>query len=120
MRLRDVAAGECVHFVAHYLYSCPGTIVLQDLCAEGFKMAERRKGLDFSHCLLVMRTLAMFHAASVALHYRDPESMSLYDVNCFSEPATREYLQKFVSGTYRRQHVGPGRRSDKRILICYL
>lgn len=93
-------AGECSQFLARYLYSCPGTIVMQDLCAEGFKMAERRQGLDLSHCLLVMRMLARFHAASVVLHDRDPEAMSLYDKNFFSEPELRESLQNFVSGTY--------------------
>jgi hypothetical protein len=73
---------------------------MQDLCAEGFKMAERRQGLDMCHCLLVMRLLGRFHAASVVLHDRDPEAMSLYDKNFFCEPELREGLQKFVSGTY--------------------
>jgi hypothetical protein len=93
-------AGERSQFVAGYIYSCPGTIVMEDLCAQGFNVAERRKGLDLSHCLLVMRMLARFHAASVVLHDRDPEAMSLYDKNFFSEPELRESLQNFVSGTY--------------------
>jgi hypothetical protein len=93
-------AGECSQFVARYLYSCPGTIVMEDLCAQGFKMAERRQGLDLSHCLLVMHLLARFHAASVVLHDRDPETMSLYDKNLFCDPAMQESLQNFVSGTY--------------------
>jgi hypothetical protein len=85
---------------------------MQDLCAEGFKMAERRHGLDFSHCLLVMRMLARFHAASIVLHDRDPELMSLYDQNFFSEPATREGFQKFVSGRYHRLHAAPVKAAD--------
>jgi hypothetical protein len=74
--------------------------VLEDLCAEGFKMAERRQGLDLAHSQLVMRLLARFHAASVVLHDQDPKSMSIYDQSLFSEPAIREGIRSFVSGTY--------------------
>jgi hypothetical protein len=73
---------------------------MEDLCAEGFKMAERRQGQDLPHCLLVMRRLAMFHAASVVLHDQDPKSMSIYDRSFFEEPIIREGLSKFFSGMY--------------------
>jgi len=79
--------------------------VLEDLCAEGFKMAERRQGLDLAHCLLVMRLLARFHAASVVLHDQDPESMSIYDQSLFSEPAVREGIGNFFSGMYNRSKM---------------
>lgn len=74
--------------------------MLEDLCAEGFKMAERRQGLDLDHCLLTMRRLAKFHAASVVLHDQDPQSMSIYDQSFFSEPAIYEGFRKFCSGMY--------------------
>lgn len=99
--LQEASPDECSQFLARYLYSCPGTIVMQDLCAEGFKRAERRQGLDLSHCLLAMRMLARFHAASVLLHERDPEAMAVYDQNFFSDPKTREGLQKFIFGNFR-------------------
>jgi vesicle coat complex subunit len=79
--------------------------VLEDLCAEGFKMAERRHGLDLAHCLLVMRLLAKFHAASVVLHDQEPESMSIYDQSLFSEPVVIEGLRNFVSGMYYRSQM---------------
>jgi hypothetical protein len=44
--------------------------------------------------------LARFHAASVVLHDRDPETMYIYDKNFFSDPEMGEGLQKFVSGMY--------------------
>ena len=91
-------SGVCEPFAARYMYSCPGTIVVDDLCAQGFRMAGRQKGLDLPHCLLVMRTLARFHAASVALHDKDPDSLSLYDQNFFSEPEAKEGLNKFFVG----------------------
>jgi hypothetical protein len=49
-------------------------------------MLDRLQGLDLDHSLLVMRTLAKFHAASAVLHQQDPESMKEYEVNFFSEP----------------------------------
>jgi hypothetical protein len=73
---------------------------MEDLCAEGFKMAERRQGLDLAHCLLTMRRVAKFHAASVVLHDQDPDSMAIYDQSIYSEPAIREACRKIFSGVY--------------------
>jgi thiamine kinase-like enzyme len=59
---------------------------MEDLKAKGFKMAERTSGLDMNHCLLVMRQLGRYHAASVVLHEQKPENFlyfrdTLYDTN---------------------------------------
>jgi hypothetical protein len=45
----------------------PILLVMEDLAPLGFKMACRRSGLDMNHCILAIRGLARFHAASVAL-----------------------------------------------------
>ncbi|XP_069690924.1 uncharacterized protein [Periplaneta americana] len=75
--IEEIMPGKCQPFAAKYVYSrigpCKSTIVLEDLNKKGFKMAERTTGLDMEHCLLVMRTLARFHAASIALKDRIPE-----------------------------------------------
>ncbi|XP_069690930.1 uncharacterized protein [Periplaneta americana] len=75
--IEEILPGKCQPFAAKYVYSCNGphqsTIILEDLKRKGFKMAERTTGLDMDHCILVMRTLARFHAASVALKDRNPE-----------------------------------------------
>lgn len=42
-------------------------LMLEDLMPLGFGMADRLTGLDMNHCLLAIRGLARFHAASVAL-----------------------------------------------------
>jgi hypothetical protein len=91
---------------------------MQDLCAEGFKMAERRQGLDLSHCLLVMRMLGRFHAASAVLHDRDPDEFSVYDKNNFSSPKIREGAQKFIGGTYPWSHYVRPRGSKYREFLC--
>ena len=79
--------------------------MLEDLCAEGFKMADRRQGLDLAHCLLIMRQVAMFHAASVVLHDKDPQSMAIYDQSFLSDPAIREVFRNIISGMYYRSQV---------------
>ncbi|KAJ9581047.1 hypothetical protein L9F63_023771 [Diploptera punctata] len=42
-------------------------IMLEDLKKKGFRLAKVSLGLDLEHCLLVMRTIAQYHAASLAL-----------------------------------------------------
>jgi hypothetical protein len=79
--------------------------VVEDLFAEGFKMVERRQGLDLAHCLLIMRLLAKFHAASVVLHDQDPESMSIYDQSFFSEIVVLEGSRNYASGMYYRSQM---------------
>ena len=71
---------------------------MDDLCAQGFTMAGRKNGLDLPHCLLVMRTLARLHAASVILREQNPASMSLFDKSFFTEAAAKEGLNKFFVG----------------------
>lgn len=40
-------------------------IILEDLSLEGYKCADRRKGLDLDHVHLTIQKLAKMHAASV-------------------------------------------------------
>ncbi|XP_027216158.2 uncharacterized protein [Penaeus vannamei] len=42
-------------------------LILEDLTARGFRMADRKKGLDFAHAVLVLQELARIHASSVLL-----------------------------------------------------
>lgn len=43
------------------------TIVFDDLTQYGYKLASRQKGLDEEHCVVILRKLAKFHAASMVL-----------------------------------------------------
>lgn len=43
----------------------PNLIVLEDLSLYGFRTRECRIPLDYEHCVLVLHTLARFHASSV-------------------------------------------------------
>ncbi|KAG8254589.1 hypothetical protein J6590_005140 [Homalodisca vitripennis] len=56
------------------MFSCPveNVLVFQDLVEEGYILAERREQLDFSHCKLVLSTLAKFHGCSMMIHRENP------------------------------------------------
>uniref|UniRef100_A0A1B6KR03 CHK kinase-like domain-containing protein n=1 Tax=Graphocephala atropunctata TaxID=36148 RepID=A0A1B6KR03_9HEMI len=49
-------------------------IVLEDLKEKGFVMGNRKAGLDFQHCVAVFRKIARFHALSLAMKCRDPQT----------------------------------------------
>lgn len=50
-------------------------IILEDLRTRGFKMFDRRKGLDIAHAKLALKGLAKLHAASLLLQEKKPESL---------------------------------------------
>ncbi|ROT72732.1 Juvenile hormone-inducible protein [Penaeus vannamei] len=68
--LSPLAVPEC-----HYgtLEKKRELIFLEDLRPRGFKMFDRRKGLDVAHASLVLKELARLHAASLLLQKKDPE-----------------------------------------------
>ncbi|XP_069690916.1 uncharacterized protein [Periplaneta americana] len=75
--LNEVPSLSNQPFAAKYLYShtdeTASSIVLEDLKQSGFRLADNRKsGLDLKHCLLVMKTIARFHAASLVQYQKDP------------------------------------------------
>ncbi|KAH8283639.1 hypothetical protein KR018_010327 [Drosophila ironensis] len=51
------------------------TIIFEDLCAEGYQLKCRQLGLDFEHASLVMRKLAEYHALTMVMAERDPETV---------------------------------------------
>lgn len=50
-------------------------LVLEDLAQSGYKMADKKRGLDCDHCLLVVQELAKLHAGSVALEQMKQEPL---------------------------------------------
>ncbi|KDR14380.1 hypothetical protein L798_10414, partial [Zootermopsis nevadensis] len=73
-----------------------GLLIMEDLSPLGFKMAKRQKGLDLSHCLLVMRKLGRFHATSVLIHQQDPDSMANFQTNLFIEHNNGNFSKLFA------------------------
>ncbi|XP_046679808.1 uncharacterized protein LOC124367198 isoform X1 [Homalodisca vitripennis] len=55
-----------------YVSTVPDVIILEDLKACGYLMADRCRMLDFDHCRLYVVATASFHAVSVAIHKIQP------------------------------------------------
>ncbi|XP_069701095.1 uncharacterized protein [Periplaneta americana] len=80
------------------LYSTSDVLVIEDLAPFGFKIFDRREGFCMKRCMVVMRTLARFHAASAVLHQQEPESMEAFQNSVFSEPLTQARLGDYFTG----------------------
>ncbi|XP_045114832.1 uncharacterized protein LOC123506650 [Portunus trituberculatus] len=65
----DINVPKCFHAS---LEEGKEVIFLEDLRARGYKMADRKQGLDKAHTTLVLRELARLHAASLLLQNRTP------------------------------------------------
>lgn len=96
--LKKALPGTSEPISAKCMYACQSFLVLEDLSAVGFRMMDRLEGLDLDHCLLVMRSLARFHAASVALHEQDPDSLKQYEVSFYSEPSLYSSWKNSIDG----------------------
>jgi Ecdysteroid kinase-like family len=75
-------------------------IVFQDLKALGYKMADRKTGLDYEHCQIIMQKLGKFHATSMVLADRQPEAMRAYKYGML-DPNMRnknDHIEKFFNG----------------------
>jgi thiamine kinase-like enzyme len=66
-------------------------IVMQDLKAEGFKMADRTCGLDLKHSLLVMKQVGRYHGASVVLQQKTPEHFPHFHESLFGSKAYESF-----------------------------
>ncbi|XP_067005872.2 uncharacterized protein [Anabrus simplex] len=85
--LNEVRPGKYQPFYAECLYHGNDPVpflVLEDLRQSGFTLARRQQGVDLAHCSLALRTLARFHASSLALLEQDPTAMECYSA-IFSE-----------------------------------
>ncbi|XP_043283581.1 uncharacterized protein [Venturia canescens] len=78
----------------------PSFLVLQDLVAEGFRMGDRKVGLDLDHALIVVRGLAKFHASSIALHEKNSKSTQRYKRGIYNNESP-EQVRFFIAEAFR-------------------
>merc|ERR1719376_1302604 len=62
-----IKAAQCYHYVETPKEQ---VIFLEDLRGYGYKMADRQKGIDFEHVVLILKEMAALHAASQLLFAR--------------------------------------------------
>ncbi|KAK4874387.1 hypothetical protein RN001_013747 [Aquatica leii] len=75
-------------------------IVIQDLSALHYKMANRQEGLNLEHCLLAIKKLAYFHAFSLALYEKYPKTMDQFNKGMLSKTeAFEQYFSTVYQGT---------------------
>ncbi|XP_063225231.1 uncharacterized protein LOC134532596 [Bacillus rossius redtenbacheri] len=77
----------------------PDIVVLEDVSSRGFKMADRKTGLDLAHCRLALRALAAFHGLSAELVRRDPAVIEQVQESMFTE-SKREMNLRFIPAVY--------------------
>ncbi|XP_046749904.1 uncharacterized protein LOC124413400 [Diprion similis] len=87
---------ECLY----HQYEKPTHVVIEDLAPKGFTMADRENGLDLDHCLVAIRNLARFHAASVALLEKDPDALATYNKGLYRKNQT-PLLINYLKGCVR-------------------
>ncbi|XP_017048411.1 uncharacterized protein LOC108093018 [Drosophila ficusphila] len=51
------------------------TIIFEDLCSDGYQLKCRQLGLDFDHASLAMRKMAEYHALTMMMAEREPETV---------------------------------------------
>lgn len=56
----------------HYYTTKSNSLLLEDLCASGYRMEDRNEQLNFEQCQAILSALAAFHAASYHLHQMKP------------------------------------------------
>ncbi|XP_069690937.1 uncharacterized protein [Periplaneta americana] len=100
--LDEVMPGKYHPFAAKHIYShvneISSVIITEDLKELGFRNLERTAGLDMEHCVVVLRSLARFHAASVALKEREPEVLEPFK-NVKMMQNIKEEFGDFVNST---------------------
>lgn len=93
-----IAAGQpglkvpkCYHF---NLNKDEEIIFLEDLRDEGFKMTDKKKGLDAAHLNLVLQELGRMHAASILLKGTKSREQLLAEYPCLKEEFLNEEQSK--------------------------
>jgi hypothetical protein len=99
--LQQNAQGRKINYLTPFCYktSRPHTLILEDLMTLGFKMADRRARLDLAHCKVAVKSLARFHAMSVALHDEDPTSMDAYAESVYID-INRDMMSNFIESAF--------------------
>ncbi|KAL1140737.1 hypothetical protein AAG570_000667 [Ranatra chinensis] len=70
------------------------TIILEDLKELGFKMVDRKEGLDVNHVLLALRNLGKYHALSAVLKERGTLDVAGFKDTIFS--ANLDSMEQYV------------------------
>lgn len=69
-------------------------MVFNDMKELGYKMIDRKKGLDFDHCKLLLQKLADFHATSMVFLRENKEPLEELNQGMSTDPILVEFVFK--------------------------
>ncbi|XP_066995252.2 uncharacterized protein [Anabrus simplex] len=83
------------------LFARKDMLILEDLKPLGFEMVDRKTGLDASHCLAVLRSLAQLHALSLAMKIHEKERFQLVVASSVQEALFVDENEAWYRNYYR-------------------
>ncbi|XP_055639006.1 uncharacterized protein LOC129777007 [Toxorhynchites rutilus septentrionalis] len=89
IRILLTSYGDCSVFGPKLIHDDTNLLVLEDLSEKGYKQPDRKQRLDMSHCKLLIRKLAKFHAATAVLGRKNPELFKLHTTSAFLDVANQ-------------------------------
>ncbi|XP_046987566.1 uncharacterized protein LOC124589942 [Schistocerca americana] len=84
-------------------------LVLEDLSAAGFRLAQAGQPLDLKHCEVALRAYARLHAASAYLLCKQPHYKDTFSFHIFTDKSARQ----FVATMAKKIFIGLANEFDK-------
>uniref|UniRef100_T1HHK6 CHK domain-containing protein n=5 Tax=Rhodnius TaxID=13248 RepID=T1HHK6_RHOPR len=87
---------KCIDFTANE------KIILEDLTKYGYKMVKRKQALNWDHCVLVMKSLAKFHAISVIVHEKRLINLNIFGEHIYQRKTAQSILNGLIKDYFRK------------------
>lgn len=81
----------------YYTYK-PCIVILEDLTLKRYRLFEKGKLLDYEHSVLTVSWMGKFHAASIALHNEESETVETAGENYMFTPQRQRRLEALFMG----------------------
>ncbi|KAG7164289.1 putative Ecdysteroid kinase-containing protein 6 [Homarus americanus] len=76
-------------------------MILGDLRPEGFKVLDRKKGMEKEHTIMVMKEMSKIHAASTLVEKKAEEALELKHKYLLVDMSSMKQFDKFFTGSMR-------------------
>ncbi|XP_055549834.1 uncharacterized protein LOC129732727 [Wyeomyia smithii] len=92
-------SGDFCSFGPRLIYEDQDALVLEDLALKGYSQPDRKARLDMNHCVLLIKKIAKFHAATAVLGRKKRELFHLHMGSGFLDPtnAIRLYYMNCIA-----------------------
>ncbi|XP_067004338.2 uncharacterized protein [Anabrus simplex] len=96
-----LSQGKLDNYIISPMYfpcSMKDVIIMEDLVSQGFQMKERRLQFDFVHSVSAFKTLAKFHAMSMAVNVHDPTMKDHFE-DFYDNDVLRSIFGRFLASS---------------------